>query len=146
MYWLMVLLATITLFSSAFFISWAWSLVQKYAVVRAIGVPIRVIPFNPSIPFWSLVDRKVVLFLRRLPFIRKSSFARYNWRGWDIEDRWRCHYEMGDVFVLVSPHYNMIQLNDPEATASVFKRSTDFPRPVWVSDVFRVFGPNISKC
>jgi hypothetical protein len=51
---------------------------------------------------------------------------------------------MGDVFVLVIPQYNMLQLNSPEATTNVFKRAADFPRPVWVNDVLTVFGSNIS--
>ncbi|EMR72622.1 putative cytochrome p450 monooxygenase protein [Eutypa lata UCREL1] len=119
-------------------------MLQNYAAARTIGIPIRVVPFSPFNPFWSLVDRKVALFLCRLPFVRGNTISRYNWRGWDIEDRWQSHYEMGDVFVLVTPQYNMIQLNSPEAITSVFKRSIDFPRPVWVNDVLGVFGPNIS--
>ncbi|KAK8066668.1 cytochrome p450 protein [Apiospora hydei] len=51
---------------------------------------------------------------------------------------------MGDLFVLVTPQYNMVKLNDPEAIVNVFKRSHNFPRPVWVNDVLGVFGPNIS--
>ncbi|POS68709.1 hypothetical protein DHEL01_v212897 [Diaporthe helianthi] len=120
------------------------SLAKNYAAARTIGVPIRVIPFSPFNPLWSLVDRKVTSLLRHLPLIGQSSIVRYNWRGWDGEDRWQCHYEMGDAFVLVTPQYNMLQLNSPEATTSVFKRAADFPRPVWVNDVLAVFGPNIS--
>ncbi|KAI0440053.1 cytochrome P450 [Xylaria telfairii] len=127
------------------FVSWALSLLRNYAAARTIGVPIRVVPCSPFNPFWCLIDRNATLLLRRLPFFSKdSSIIRYNWRGWDIEDRWRSHHEMGDVFVIVTPHYNMIQLNNPESVASVFKRHTDFPRPVWVNDVLGVFGPNIS--
>lgn len=144
MSWFTVLVAPSLVLATALFVNWARSMLQNYAAARTIGVPIRVVPFNPFNPFWSLVDRKVALFLCRLPFVRGNTISRYNWRGWDIEDRWRSHYEMGDVFVLVTPQYNMIQLNSPEAITSVFKRSIDFPRPVWVNDVLGVFGPNIS--
>ncbi|TGJ81617.1 hypothetical protein E0Z10_g7140 [Xylaria hypoxylon] len=141
----MVLAAPALILTTVFFVSWAWSMLRNYAAARTIGVPVRVVPFSPFNPFWSLVDRKLTLLLRRLPFVGKeSSIIRYNWRGWDIEDRWRSHYEMGDVFVIVTPQYNMVQLNNPVSTASVFKRHTDFPRPVWVNDVLGVFGPNIS--
>ncbi|KAI3390985.1 hypothetical protein diail_8286, partial [Diaporthe ilicicola] len=140
----MVLAAVIPLLAGVNFLIWAWSLAKNYAAARTIGVPIRIIPFSPFNPFWSLVDRKVTSILRRLPLIGQSSIVRYNWRGWDSEDRWQCHYEMGDVFVLVTPQYNMLQLNSPEATTNVFKRAADFPRPVWVNDVLAVFGPNIS--
>lgn len=140
----LVLAAPVPLLVTVLFVSWARSILQNYAAARTIGIPIRIIPFGPFNPFWSLVDRKVALFLGRFPFIRHNSITRYNWRGWDIEDRWQSHYEMGDVFVLVTPQYNMVQINNPQATTSVFKRNTDFPRPVWVNDVLGVFGPNIS--
>lgn len=51
---------------------------------------------------------------------------------------------VGDAFVLVTPQYNMLQLNNPDATTNIFKRANDFPRPVWVNNVLAVFGPNIS--
>ncbi|KAK9799861.1 putative Cytochrome P450 [Seiridium cardinale] len=144
MSWFTVLVAPVSLLAAACFVSWVRSILKNYAAASTIGVPIRIIPFSPFNPFWTLIDQKVALFLRRLPFVGENAITRYNWRGWDIEDRWRSHYEMGDIFVLVTPQYNMIQLNNPEATTNVFKRSTDFPRPVWVNDVLGVFGPNIS--
>ncbi|KAI2776542.1 cytochrome P450 [Daldinia loculata] len=144
MSWSTVLVALIPLLVTVYFTSWVWSILQNYAAARTIGIPIRVIPFSPFNPFWTLVDRKVALLLRRLPYVGENTVTRYNWRGWDLEDRWKSHYEMGDIFVLVTPRYNMVQLNDPEATMSVFKRAADFPRPCWVNDVLGVFGPNIS--
>lgn len=144
MFRLMVLAAPVTLLVAAYIANWVRCLLKNYAAAKTIGVPMRVIPFSPWNPFWALMERKVVFFLRRLPFIGQNNLTRYNWRGWDLEDRWRCHYEMGDAFVLVTPHFNMLQLNNPDATANVFKRANDFPRPVWVNDVLSVFGPNIS--
>ncbi|TRX95301.1 hypothetical protein FHL15_003993 [Xylaria flabelliformis] len=38
---------------------------------------------------------------------------------------------MGDIWVLVTPLKNWIYVNDPDALMSIFKRPTDFPRPVW---------------
>ncbi|KAI0843822.1 cytochrome P450 [Daldinia vernicosa] len=144
MSWSTVLVALIPLLVIASFTNWIWSILKNYAAARTIGIPIRVIPFSPFNPFWTLVDRKAASLLRRLPYIGENSITRYNWRGWDLEDRWQSHYEMGDIFVLVTPQYNMVQLNDPEATMNVFKRAVDFPRPCWVNDVLGVFGPNIS--
>ncbi|KAK6088595.1 cytochrome P450 [Seiridium cupressi] len=144
MFWFAALIALIPALAAAYFVSWVRDILYNYAAARTIGIPIRVIPFNPFNPFWCLVDRKFALLLCRFPFLGENTISRYNWRGWDIKDRWRSHYEMGDIFILVTPQYNMIQLNNPEATTNVFKRSTDFPRSVWVNDVLGVFGPNIS--
>lgn len=144
MSWLLVLTSLALVLMAASLLSWARSILKNYAAARTIGVPIRVIPFSPWNSFWALVERKVVAFLRLLPLIGKNNVTRYNWREWDLEDRWTCHYEMGDAFVLVTPHFNMLQLNNPDAAANVSKRANDFTRPVWVNDVLSVFGPNIS--
>ena len=145
MSWLTLLIAPILALTVASLANWTWSIWKNYAAARTIGIPIRIIPFSPFNPFWTFLDRPVASLLRRLPIIGpNNNITRFNWRGWDMEDRWQCHREMGDAFVLVTPQYNMVQLNDPEAIHSVFKRGAEFPRPVWVNDVLGVFGPNIS--
>lgn len=110
-------------------------LLQNYRLAKTIGAPIRIIPISPINPFWVLLDRKVLSFVRRLPF-GDNSFTRYNWRGWEVEDRWRSHYEMGDIWVLVTPLKNWVYLNDPEAVMSVYRRGNEFTRPVFVSGRF----------
>ncbi|KAI1205124.1 cytochrome P450 [Annulohypoxylon truncatum] len=116
---------------------------RNYSAARTIGVPIRIIPFSPLNPFWVLLDRKVLSFIRHLPY-GDNSFTRYNWRGWEVEDRYRSHHEMGDIWVLVTPLKNWIYINDPEALMSVFRRGVDFPRPCFVNEILNVFGPNIA--
>lgn len=66
MSWLLVLASLALVLVAASFLSWAWSILKNYAAARTIGVPIRVIPFSPWNPFWALVERRVVSFLRRL--------------------------------------------------------------------------------
>ncbi|KAI0200589.1 cytochrome P450 [Astrocystis sublimbata] len=119
------------------------NLLNNYSAARKIGVPIRIIPISPLNPFWVLVDRHVLSVLRRLPF-GDNSFTRYNWRGWEVEDRYRSHHEMGDIWVLVTPLKNWVYISDPDALMSVFRRGTDFPRPVFVNEILNGFGPNIS--
>ncbi|KAI5861437.1 cytochrome P450 [Durotheca rogersii] len=143
MAWYAMLLAAPLLLAAAWVVDTGIRLARNYASVRTIGVPIRMIPISPLNPFWVLLDRKVLSVLRRLPF-GDNSFTRYNWRGWEISDRYRSHYEMGDIWVLVTPLKNWVYVNDPEALMSVFRRGTDFPRPVFVSEVLNIFGPNIA--
>jgi hypothetical protein len=108
-------------------------LLRNYAAARTIGVPIRFVPISPLNPFWAMMDRKVLTLLRRLPFVADTSFARYNWRFWEVADRYRSHHEMGDLWVLVTPFKNWIYVNDPEALNSIFRRGNDFPRPAWIN-------------
>lgn len=107
-------------------------LLRNYQTARTIGAPIRIIPISPLNPFWVLLDRKILLFFRRLPF-GDNSFTRYNWRGWEVEDRYRSHHEMGNIWILVTPFKNWVYINDPEALMSVFRRGAEFPRPVFVN-------------
>jgi hypothetical protein len=133
MAWLSTLLiATPLALIGTFVAQTIYGLLRNYAAARTVGVPIRFIPISPLNPFWVLADRTVLSLLRRLPF-GDNSFTRYNWRAWEVADRYRSHQEMGDLWVLVTPLKNWIYVNDPEALNSIFRRGTDFPRPVFVN-------------
>ncbi|KAM4064608.1 cytochrome p450 [Hirsutella rhossiliensis] len=118
-------------------------LFRNYMAARQMGVPIRVLPIDHTNPIWMLIDRKLLSLLRRLP-LPESSFTRYNWRGWELADRYRSHHEMGDVFVHVTPGRNWLYLADPDALMHVFRRRTDFPRCLELTEILNVFGPNMS--
>ncbi|KAK4465142.1 cytochrome P450 [Cladorrhinum samala] len=125
---------------------WALPLLRNYASARKMGVPIRVIPIDHTNPLWLLLDRKVLpVIARLLPFTRKSSFLRYNYRGWEMRERWAPHHEMGDVFTIVTPKEVWLYLGDPDAVADMFRRGRDeFPRCTRLTEMLNVFGPNIS--
>ncbi|KAJ8128844.1 hypothetical protein O1611_g4789 [Lasiodiplodia mahajangana] len=133
MAWLTLLLVTPAVLIAALALSTGLSLLRNYLAARTIGVPIRFIPISPLNPFWVLLDRNVLSIFRRLPY-GDNSFTRYNWRGWELEDRYRSHQEMGDMWVLVTPLKNWVYVNDPEALMSIFKRGAEFPRPVFVTE------------
>ena len=109
-------------------------IVQNYRIARTMGVPIRVMPISPMNPFWALVDRKVMIFLRK--YIGDNTFTRFNWRGWELRDRCRSFEEMGDVWVLVNPFMNWLQINDPDAIMAISRRGVDFGRPPWINGRF----------
>lgn len=117
-------------------------LLQNYLSARTMGVPIRFIPLSPLNPFWVLLDNKILPLFRRLPF-GDNSFTRYNWRGWEVADRYRSHTEMGDIWVLVTPFKNWVYINDPAAITSMYKRGADFPRPGFISGMTRYYSQPI---
>lgn len=65
---------------------------------------------------------------RHIPF-GSGTFTRFNWRGWEIQDRYRAHQELGDAIIFVTPGKNYLQLCDAEAISEIFHRRIDFPRP-----------------
>ncbi|KAI0146164.1 cytochrome P450 [Xylariaceae sp. FL1272] len=121
-----------------------WHLSRNYAIARKMGVPIRVIPICHTNPLWTLIDRRVLSIFRCVPFIRNSSFTRYNFRGWEMADRCKSHDELGLAYVLVSPRRIWLYIADPEALMEVFRRRIDFPRCLELTEILNVFGPNIS--
>ena len=75
------------------------------------------------------VDTQFIRLFKKSPF-GNGRFTRFNWRGWEIQDRYRTHQELGDAFVFVTPGKNWLQLCNAEALADVFQRREDFVRPI----------------
>lgn len=104
-------------------------LVRNYIRARKIGIPIVLLPIDPGNHLWQSIDRPIIAIAKRLPF-GSGTWTRYQWRGWEIPDRYRAHQELGDAFIFVTPGNSWLQLCDAEACADVFRRRDDFPRPV----------------
>ncbi|KAL2049437.1 hypothetical protein ABVK25_010341 [Lepraria finkii] len=123
--------------------SW-YCLFINYLTARKIGVPLVIIPVSHENPLWMIVDKKIFIPLfERLPF-GSGNFTRYNWRGWEFQDKNKSHLEKGDVFVVVTPGRNWLYLCNAEALLDVFQRRADFPRPLELFEMVKVFGPNLS--
>lgn len=105
-----------------------YGLLVNYNTARKTGLPFIVLPFDPGNPLWLIIDRKIVQFVRRIPFC-SGTFTRFNWRGWEIWDRYRAHQQLGDAIFFVTPGNNYLQLCDAEAVSEIFQRRADFPQP-----------------
>lgn len=128
------ILGAILLLILSFTLYNGFCLLQNYLAARKIGVPVRIILFDHVNPFWLVCDRPVVSLVRCLPFgLGNNSFTRYNYRGWEVPDRYYSHHEMGDAYILVSPRNTWLYVADPEAVMGVFRRSKEFPRDVSVT-------------
>lgn len=109
----------------------ALCLARNYVKAKRVGVPFRIIPINHNNPLWMILDRPVLALVKRLPFgLGESSFTRYNFRGWELEDRYRSHHEMGPVWMHVTSVRNWLYIGDPDTVTEIWKRGKDFPREV----------------
>lgn len=106
----------------------SYGLLVNYIAARKTGLPLIVLPFDCGHPLWMIVDRKVVQLFRNIPF-GSGTFTRFNWRGWEIRDRYRAHQQLGDAIFFVTPGKNYLQLCNAEAVSEIFQRRSDFPRP-----------------
>ena len=104
-----------------------YGLLVNYNAARKTGLPTIVLPFDCGNPLWLIIDRKVMQWVRRLPF-GPGTISRFNWRGWEIWDHYRAHQELGDAIFFVTPGKNYLQLCDAEAVSEIFQRRADFPR------------------
>ncbi|KAL9599128.1 MAG: hypothetical protein Q9179_003657 [Wetmoreana sp. 5 TL-2023] len=119
-----------------------YGLLVNYNVARKTGLPLIVLPFDCGNPLWLIIDRKIVQLVHRIPFC-SGTFTRFNWRGWEIWDRYRAHQQLGDAILFVTPGKNYLQLCDAEAVSDIFQRRADFPRPPESTEMLNIFGPNI---
>ena len=108
-----------------------YGLSVNYNAARKTSLPFIVLPFDSRNPLWLIIDRKIVQFVRRIPFCF-GTFIRFNWGGWEIWDRYRAYQQLGDAIFFVTPGKtgkNYLQLCDAEAVLEIFQRRADFPRP-----------------
>ena len=106
----------------------SYGLLVNYNAARKTGLPLIVLPFDCGNPLWLITDRKIVQLVRRIPF-GSGTFTRFNWRGWEIWDRYRAHQQLGDAIFFVTPGKNYLQICDAEAVSEIFQRRADFCRP-----------------
>ena len=124
---LLVLLALLTLVL-AWLLYALYELKVNYDNARKTGLPLIILPFDSANPLWMVIDRKVVQLVRHVPFC-SGNFTRFNWRGWEIHDRYKAHQQLGDAFIFVTPGKLYLQLCDVNAVSEIFQRRTDFTRP-----------------
>lgn len=60
-----------------------------------------------------------------------------------MHDRCRSHHEMGDVFMMVTPGRNWLYIANPEALMDMYRRRSEFPQCVELTEVRNVFGTNL---
>ena len=134
-------------------------LLVNYNAARKTGLPLIVLPVDCGNLLWLIIDRKIVQFVSRILFC-SGSFTRFNWRGWEILDRYRAHQELGDAILFVRTEKNYLQLCDADAVSDIFQRRADFLRPPkstgkvlthtrlidtheGLLEMLNIFGPNV---
>ncbi|KAF2865485.1 cytochrome P450 [Massariosphaeria phaeospora] len=139
------LIITLLLPPILFLVFTLYSLLRNYLIARKIGLPIIILPISPENPVWMLLAHHVVPLLQYVPF-GNGNFSKFCHIGWEFEDKYHAHEELGDAFVHVTPGKNWIYLCNAETMHDVIRRERqgDFGRPVELLAMLDVFGPNLS--
>ncbi|KAE8130900.1 cytochrome P450 [Aspergillus pseudotamarii] len=124
----------------------AWSLVAmeiNYRRACTMRIPLVRLWIDPQNLIWIIMEPHLWPWLDRLP-INWGNFGRYSRRGWYFADRGESHRRYGPIWALVTPKEIYINVADSEAIHDIFRRRTDFIRPVEQYTVLEVYGPCIS--
>jgi hypothetical protein len=81
----------------------------------------------------------IVRLARRLGIVTEN-FDRFYLFGWDANERYRVHAELGDAFTLAAPGGHWIYVADPKAVWDILKRPRDFGRNVEQLAILNVYG------
>jgi cytochrome P450 len=73
-----------------------------------------------------------------------ENFDRFYPFGWEANERYRVHAELGDAFTLVAPGGYWVYVADPKAVWDALKRPRDFGRNIKQLEVLNVYGKNLS--
>lgn len=96
---------------------------------KHLNIPKIFNPLCPSNLVWVLLQPAVLPLIRILPF-SLGRWVRYSKWGWEYEERYQTHAELGDVWMQVTPSMNWVYVADAKLVKEIFHRREDFRRPV----------------
>jgi hypothetical protein len=142
---LLLIFKTVVLIVSLFVSSSIWGIIRNYSIARKIGLPVVIVPISPENLIWMLTARHVLSLLKYLPF-ETGHFTRFCYVGWQFDDKYHVHQELGDAVVFTTPGKNWIYLCNADAIHELTRRERQgqFARPVELLAMLDVFGPNLS--
>jgi hypothetical protein len=105
-----------------------WGLIQNYGAARKIGLPVMVVPVSPENPLWMMLSRRVMPWVKRIPF-GSGSFSRFGALGWEFYQR-NSVVEFGDGVVICTPGKNWVYVWNPDTVSDILQRRNEFFRPV----------------
>lgn len=95
---------------------------------RVEGFPIIISPLSSANPLWKVLRPWLVpIFKTFRPVL--GNWTRYSYGGWTFDDKYKMHFELGDVITCVSPNGNCMFVADPEVVQDIVERRRDFPKP-----------------
>ena len=102
--------------------------VGNFYRARQVGLPYVSSPVAPLDIAWILSFKLLVPLLKLLP-LSLGAFARYTYIGWQFDDKFSAHEELGGAFMLVTPGNNELVLAEPGAVNEMLTRRRDFIKP-----------------
>jgi cytochrome P450 len=118
-------------------------LARNYSKASKLGIKLVISAISPDSPLWMALLINFPWILDKTP-LESISLFKYTRPGWEVQRRYKVHAELGDIFIIVTPHRNWLHVADPKAAVDIFARPKDFRRCVWMTESLGVFGPNIS--
>ncbi|MCJ1334603.1 hypothetical protein MMC10_011315 [Thelotrema lepadinum] len=119
-----------------------YSFKRNFDRVKHLNIPKVYNPLCPSNILWLLLQPALLPLLQLLPYDTRK-WLRYSKWGWEYEDRYQTHAELGDVWMQVTPSMNWVYVADANLVNEIFHRREDFRRPRQLYSMLDIFGPNL---
>lgn len=136
-------------FALSLLAAWSfWScitLFQNYRIARQIGLPIVIEPINSLSYSWIAFSQ----FVRGVPALSKArsilanKLMRLSYFGWQFDQGYDIHAEIGPLFTLVTPGSLIVVVADADIAHNIHTKRKDFIKPDQLYRVQNVFGPHI---
>ena len=106
------------------------SLLSNYKAARRIGLPVIISPVSSLNPLWILTYRALPILplLEYLPF-GLGTWSKCTYMGWNFDDKYALHEELGRAFTLVTPSLNEVWIAEPDAAHVVLSRRKEYIKP-----------------
>lgn len=121
----------------------ARALAANHAAAKKTGFPTLVRWITPTNPLWMFYGNSIIAASRFFG-IRTSTFPRYYLFGWEGNEQYKAHLELGDIFMLVTPGRNWVYICNAESVYEILQRRSDFRRDIKQMSVLNVYGKNLS--
>lgn len=116
---------------------------RHLAEAKASGIPYIVVPFYYNNRFYQLCSLVLLPILHRLPSTWTESWL-CHLEDWFWSERYTLFERMGaDTFLIVSPERLRMTTADANVIAQITNRRNDFPKPIEVYGMLRLYGDNV---
>ncbi|KDN63942.1 hypothetical protein CSUB01_06575 [Colletotrichum sublineola] len=120
-----------------------WTLQRNYRAALRTGLPIVVLPYNPTSALHTIFSVPLRPVLRRLLPARVYGAVSLVIAGWEFLDETAVHERIGPAFVIVTTDQNQLICADPAMAQAILAKRNDFVQGDVLARVMNFAGANL---
>ena len=113
------------------------------AKARASGLPYYIVPAAIFNPWWLMINRRAISYLRKLPFGQEWVEKLGPHQSWEhLYNSFDVNHDL-DTYLTVSPGGIMVWTCDADVISQMTTRRNDFPKPTHIYRAVNIYGRNV---